>query len=53
MERDHRELTECPVCLCPNEGTGSLGRLVHYLCQACGIWYHTEVERDSYERADA
>ncbi len=30
----------CPACGADNLPLGSLGRLLHYNCRACGLWFH-------------
>jgi len=29
----------CPGCGARNHPSGVLGRLAHYLCRQCGLWY--------------
>ncbi len=37
-------LEECPVCGEVNGPIGKLGRLLHFCCRACGMWYSQEEE---------
>jgi len=36
------DVKECPACGEENEPIGSLGRLDHYTCRACGLWYYRD-----------
>ena len=40
------DITFCPICGMPNEPIDQLGRLTHFCCQACGMWYSHDARED-------
>jgi transcription elongation factor Elf1 len=36
------QVVDCPTCGWPNYPSGTLGKVTHYTCRSCGIWYSFE-----------
>ena len=41
---DETNIVECPVCGGWSIPLGILGKLLHYICQDCGIEFNTEIK---------
>lgn len=44
-EPEPEDLSTCPACGTCAEPMGTLGRMLHYSCPACGLWWHLQVPR--------
>lgn len=42
VEALEAQVVDCPTCGWPNYPAGMLGKVTHYTCRHCGIWYSFE-----------
>lgn len=45
------QVVDCPCCSWPNYPMGTLGKVTHYTCRQCGVWYSFEEQTQAEAQA--